>query len=107
MFFSLAHKNATDLFFDDSLPKYSDINKHNNSSSNNNSKLESSNLQAPISTNSGPGGGAGDYYIDYFNKPNEERYIKSNLIVNEELSTRSKNKYNSDLFLNYLINFLL
>lgn len=64
----MAHKNAADLF-DDTLPKYSDI-KH---------KFESSNLQQP----------SGDIYLDYFSRANEDRYIKSELIVNEELSTRS------------------
>ena len=74
----MAHKNVTELFFnDDSLPKYSEI-KY---------KLESSNLQQ---AGGNENGNNGEYFNDYFNKPSEERYIKSNLIVNEELSTRSK-----------------
>lgn len=77
----MAQKNVTELFFnDDSLPKYSEI-KY---------KLESSNLQQAGGNENGNGNN-GEYFNDYFNKPSEERYIKSNLIVNEELSTRSKN----------------
>lgn len=79
----MAHKNAVDLFYnDENLPKYSDI-KH---------KFESSNLQPNdgYTNGSDAGHGIGDYFIGYFNKSNEERYIKSNLVVNQELSTRSK-----------------